>query len=151
MKQYTKLDLINELRRLFAGPKTRKREITDQRYYVIAVLSFEFKMHEKDILSYTNLTSVSSVNHAKRNCYSLYHAEDPLFLKNIKDLMEKYPYDFGNASVIIKKKPQLETVRFRVTPETMKKLKRYSERKAFDSVNMSAKYIVVKLLKLWEE
>jgi hypothetical protein len=150
MKQYTKLDLINELRALYVR-KTRKREITDQRYYVISVLCFEFNAREKDILAYTNLTSVSSINHAKRNCYSLYHAADPLFLSNVKDLMEKYPYDFSNASVIIKKKLQLQTVKFRVTPTVMKQLKRYTDRKTFDSVNMSAKHIVTKLLKLWEE
>ena len=65
--------------------------------------------------------------------------------------MEKYPYDFSNASVIIKKKLQLQTVKFRVTPTVMKQLKRYTDRKTFDSVNMSAKHIVTKLLKLWEE
>jgi hypothetical protein len=151
MKQYTKLDLINELRALYAGPKTRIRKLTDQRYYVISVLSFEFKVPEKKILAYTNLLSISSINHAKRNCYSLYHGEDPLFLENVKDLMEKYPYDFGDASVIIKTKPHLETVKFRVTPTVMKQLKRYTDRKTFDSVNMSAKYIVTKILRLWEE
>ena len=150
MANYTKLDLINELRALYVR-KTREREITDQRYYVIAVLAFEFNMNEKDLLAYTNLTSVSSINHAKRNCYVLYHAQDPVFLSNVEDLMEKYPYDFSNASVILKQKPQLETVRIRITPEVMKRLKRYSDRKAFASVNMGAKHIVTKLLKLWEE
>jgi len=150
MKQYTKLDLINELRGLYVR-KTRERGITDQRYYVIAILSFEFKMHEKDILAYTNLTSVSSINYGKRNCYALYHSQDPVFLANVKDLMEKYPYDFSGASVKIKQKPQLETVKIRITPEVMKRLKRYSDRKAFATVNMGAKYIVTKLLKLWEE
>ena len=71
------------------------------------ILSFEFKMHEKDILAYTNLTSVSSINYGKRNCYALYHSQDPVFLANVKDLMEKYPYDFSGASVKIKQKPQL--------------------------------------------
>lgn len=150
MKQYTKLDLINELRGLYVR-KTREREITDQRYYVIAVLAFEFNVNEKDILAYTNLTSVSSINHAKRSCYVLYHAQDPVFLSNVEDLMEKYPYDFSNASVILKQKPQLETVRIRITPEVMKRLKKYSDRKAFASPNMGAKHIITKLLKLWEE
>jgi hypothetical protein len=150
MPNYTKLDLINELRALYVR-RTREREITDQRYYVIAVLAFEFNMNEKDLLAYTNLTSVSSINHAKRNCYVLYHAQDPTFLTNVEDLMEKYPYDFSNASVILKKKPQLETIRIRIAPEVMKQLQRYSDRKAFASANIGAKYIVTKLLKLWEE
>jgi hypothetical protein len=150
MANYTKLDLINEIRGLYLH-KTRERGITDQRYYIISVLSFEFKMYEKDILAYTNLTSVSSINHAKRNCYTLYQAQDPVFLKNIEDLMERYPYDFSNASVKIKQKPRLETVKIRITPEVMKRLKRYSDRKAFASVNIGARHIVTKLLKLWEE
>jgi hypothetical protein len=150
MANYTKLDLINELRGLYLR-KTRERKITDQRYYVIAVLSFEFKMYEKDILAYTNLLSISSINHAKRNCYGLYNSQDPVFLTNVKDLIEKYPYDFSGASVKIKQKPQLETVKIRVTPEIMKRLKRYSDRKAFATVNMGARHIVTKILKLWEE
>jgi guanylate kinase len=150
MKQYTKLDLINELRGLYVR-KTRERELTDQRYYIISVLSFEFKMYEKDILAYTNLTSVSSIYYAKKNCYGLYNSQDPAFLTNVKDLMEKYPYDFSGASIKIKQKPQLETVKIRITPEVMKRLKRYSDRKAFPTVNMGAKHIVTKLLKLWEE
>jgi len=150
MKQYTKLDLINELRGLYLR-KTRERDITDQRYYIIAILSFEFKMCERDILAYTNLTSVSSINYGKRNCYALYHSQDPAFLKNIEDLIEKYPYDFSDVSIKIKQKPQLETVKIRITPEVMKRLKRYSDRKAFPTVNMGAKHIVTKLLKLWEE
>ena len=150
MANYTKLDLINELRDLYVR-KTREREITDQRYYVIAVLAFEFNMNEKDLLAYTNLTSVSSINYAKRNCYVLYHAQDPVFLSNVEDLMEKYPYDFSDVSVKVKQKPQLETVRIRITPEVMKRLKKYSDRKAFASPNMGAKHIITKLLKLWEE
>ena len=150
MANYTKLDLINELRALYLR-KTREREITDQRYYIIGILSFEFKMKEKDILTYTNLTSISSVNHAKRNCYTLYLAQDPMFLKNIEDLMEKYPYDFSDASVKVKQKPRLETVKIRITPEVMKRLKRYSNRKAFATVNIGARHIVTKILKLWEE
>jgi hypothetical protein len=150
MTNYTELDLINELRGLYVR-KTRERGITDQRYYIIGVLSFEFRMCEKDILAYTNLTSVSSINHAKRNCYTLSLAQDPVFLKNIEDLMEKYPYDFSDASVKVKQKPRLETVKIRITPEVMKRLKRYSDRKAFATVNIGARHIVTKLLKLWEE
>jgi hypothetical protein len=151
MKNYTKLDLINELRHLFTGPKTRKRELTDRRYYIIALLSFNFKVHEKTILSYTNLTSISSVNHAKRTCYNLYHAGDPVFMKNVEDLIEKYPYDFSHASVVIKTKLQSETIKFRVSPAIMEQLKRYSNRKSFESVDIGAKHILTNLLKLWEE
>jgi len=150
MVNYTKLDLINELRGLYLR-KTREREITDQRYYIISILSFEFKMYEKDILAYTNLTSVSSIYYAKKNCYGLYNSQDPVFLKNVKDLMKKYPYDFSGASIKIKQKPQLETVKIRITPQIMKRLKRYSDRKSFATVNMGARHIVTKLLKLWEE
>ena len=150
MANYTKLDLINELRGLYLR-KTRERGITDQRYYIIAILSFEFKMYEKDILVYTNLTSVSSIYYAKKNCYGLYNSQDPAFLANVKDLMQKYPYDFSGASIKIKQKPRLETVKIRITPEIMKRLKRYSDRKAFASVNIGARHIVTKILKLWEE
>jgi hypothetical protein len=151
MSNYTKLDLINELRTLYAGPKKRDRELTDKRYYVIGVLSFEFKMLEKDILPYTNLTSLSSINHAKKNCYLLYHGNDPFFLANVEDLIKKYPCDFVKTSGAVKSKNRLEIIRFAVTPTVMAQLKKFTDKKGFKSANIGAQYIVKNLLKIWEE
>jgi hypothetical protein len=151
MANYTKLDVINELRALYAGPKKRDRELTDRRFYIIGILYFEFKMLEKDILPYTNLNSLSSINHAKKNCYLLYHGNDPFFLANVEDLIKKYPYDFIKTSGAVKPKNRLEIVRFAVTPSIMAQLKKFTDKKGFKSPNIGAQYIVKNLLKIWEE
>jgi hypothetical protein len=151
MANYTKLDVINELRALYAGPKRRDRELTDRRFYIIGILSFEFKMLEKDILPYTNLNSLSSINHAKKNCYLLYHGKDPFFLANVEDLIKKYPYDFVKTSGAVKPQNRLEIVRFALTPSIIAQLKKFSDKKGFKSPNIGAQYIVKNLLKIWEE
>jgi hypothetical protein len=151
MANYTKLDVINELRALYAGPKKRDRELTDRRFYIIGILSFEFRMPEKDILAYTNLNSLSSINHAKKNCYLLYHGNDPFFLANVEDLIKKYPYDFVKTSGAVKTKNRLEIVRFAVTPSIMAQLKKFTDKKGFKSPNIGAQYIVKNLLRIWEE
>ena len=151
MANYTKLDVINELRTLYTGPKKRDRELTDRRFYIIGILYFEFKMLEKDILPYTNLNSLSSINHAKKNCYLLYHGKDPFFLANVEDLIKKYPYDFVKTSGAVKPQNRLEIVRFALTPTVMGQLKKFTEKKGFKSANIGAQYIVKNLLKIWEE
>jgi hypothetical protein len=151
MANYTKLDLINELRALYAGPKKRNRELTDRRFYVIGILSLEFNMPEKEILPYTNLTSLSSINHAKKNCYLLYHGNDPFFLANVEDLIKKYPCDFVKTSRAVRPQNRLEIVRFAVTPTVMAQLKKFTDKKGFKSPNIGAQYIVKNLLKIWEE
>jgi len=151
MENYTEKEVIKQLKKLYAVPKTRVRHLTDKRYYIIALLYYKFKITEQTIFSYTNLTSLSSINHAKRLGAELYRAEDPVFMRNAKDLIEKFPFDFSDDSVKVTLKPGLKTISFRVSPTILGQLERYTNRKAFDSVEIGAKHIVTNLLKLWEE
>lgn len=149
--KYTEQEVIDELKKLYLGPKTRVRHLTDKRYYLIALLYYKFKVIEHDIFNYTGLTNRSSIHHAKRLGVELYKSEDVLFMKNTKELIEKFPFDFPDNLVKVKLKPGLQTISFRVSPTIMKQLERYSDRKAFESVGISAKHILTNLLKLWEE
>lgn len=149
--EYTEQEVIDELKKLYLGPKTRVRHLTDKRYYLIALLYYKFKVIEHDIFNYTGLTNRSSVHHAKRLGAELYKIEDAVFMKNAKELIEKFPFDFPDHLVKVKLKPGLQTISFRVSPTIMDQLKRYTNRKAFESVDISAKHILTNLLKLWEE
>lgn len=149
--EYTQQEVIDALKKSYLGPKTRKRRLTDRRYYLIALLYYKFKIIEHDIFNYTALTNRSSVHHAKRLGAELYRIEDPVFMRNVKDLIEMFPYDFPDDAVKVQLKPGLRTIRFKISPAVMEKLQRYTDRKAFDSVDIGAKHIVTNLLKLWEE
>tara|TARA_R110000868_G_scaffold288142_2_gene548486 strand:- start:428 stop:880 length:453 start_codon:yes stop_codon:yes gene_type:complete len=148
---YTQEEVIDALKGSYVGLKTRKRHLTDRRYYLIALLYYKFKLIEHDIFNYTALTNRSSVHHAKRLGVELYKSEDVVFIRNVKDLIEKFPYDFPDDSVKVQLKPGLRTIKFKVSPTVMEKLQRYADRKSFDSVDIGAKHIITNLLKLWEE
>ena len=148
---YTEQEVIDKLKELYKGPRTRVRYLTDMRYYLISVLYYKFKLKEEQIFAYTTLTSRSSVYHAKRLGYELYKSEDPVFMRNAKKLIEQFPYDFPEGSVKVRLKTGLQTIRFRVSPAIMQQLEKYSNRKSFESVDIGAKHIVTNLLKLWEE
>ena len=149
--EYTQQEVIDRLKELYKGPKTRVRYLTDMRYYLISVLYYKFKLKEEQIFAYTTLTSRSSVYHAKRLGCELYRSEDPVFMRNAKKLIEQFPYDFPEDSVKVRLKPGLQTIRFRVSPAVMQQLEKYSNRKSFESVDIGAKHIVTNLLRLWEE
>lgn len=149
--KYTEQDVIDKLKELYKGPRTRVRHLTDMRYYLISILYYKFKLKEEQIFACTTLTNRSSVHHAKRLGYELYKSEDPVFMRNIEELTKQFPYDFPDGSVNVKLKPGLQTIKFRVSPAIMEQLKRYSNRKSFESVDIGAKHILTNLLKLWEE
>lgn len=149
--EYTQQEVIDELRKLYLGPKTRVRHLTDKRYYLIALLYYKFKIIEYDIFNYTVLTNRSSIHHAKRSGAELYKSQDPVFIRNTQELIEKFPFDFPDNLVKVNFKPGLQKISFRVSPTIMDQLKRYTDRKTFGSVNIGAKHILTNLLKLWEE
>jgi hypothetical protein len=149
--EYTEQEVIQELKSLYGGPKTRVRHLTDKRYYLIALLHYKFKIKEETIFKLTDLSSPSTINHAKRLGAELYRAEDPVFMRNSKDFIEKFPYDFPDGDIRVNLKQGTKTIKFRITPLTMERLTRYAKRKGFDSPNTGAKHILTNLLRLWEE
>jgi hypothetical protein len=151
MINYTQAQVISELNTLYTGPRTRVRHLTEQRYYLIAVLYYKFKMIESDIFDLTDLSNRSTINHAKRMGVLLYRSKDPIFIRNVKHLIKKFPYDFPDYDVEIINRPHVNDVKFAVTPKTMELLKKYMNRKGFETVGQSAKHIVTNMLRLWEE
>ena len=81
--EYTKDDIVKELLIIKNKPKTKELCVIDKRNYLIAILHYTFNVTEKELFTYTNLTSSSTINYAKRAAYNMYKIKDPLFLKNV--------------------------------------------------------------------
>lgn len=152
MISYTKQDIIDELLKISLKPKTKTRHIVDRRNYLIAILHYTFKTTEDEIFIYTNLTSRSTVNHAKRTAYELYKIKDKLFLKNVNELIQKYPCDFDNFDVKTRDyNTTAATISITLSHHQLASFTRYLKSKKIDKPSDGAKQLIISVLKLWEE
>lgn len=157
MINYSKQDIIDELLKISSKPKTREFHIIDKRNYLIAILYYKFNISEDLIFSYTNLTSRSTINYAKRKVYELYVINDKLFFKNVDELIKKYPCDFNQFKTGIGKytrndiKPAQLTISIELSKKSLEKLNNYMIAKKMSNPEEAAKKLIVSVLKLWEE
>jgi hypothetical protein len=149
--EYTKDDVIQELRDFCNTNKTKERHVTDRRNYLIAILYYEFAMAETEIVSHTNLTSRSTINHAKRSGYELYMTKDKGYLENIEELHIKYPCKFKDLNV--KTRTSLPSTKMSVSLShpNMIMLNNYMKAKNIDNSEDAVKKLIISVLKLWEE
>ena len=157
MTDYSKQDIIDELLKICSKPKTREFHIIDKRNYLIALLYYKFSLPEELIFSYTNLTSRSSINYAKRKVYELYTYGDKLFFKNVDELIKKYPCDFNEFETITGKytkneiKPAQLAISIELSKKSLKKLSNFMIAKKISNPEEAAKKLILSVLKLWEE
>ena len=157
MINYSKQDIIDELLKISSKPKTKAPHIVDRRNYLIALLYYKFNLPEELIFSYTNLTSRSSMNHAKKKVYTLYTAGDKLFLKNVDELIKKYPCDFNEFKTVTSKYARKERIPLQLSvsivlhKNVLKKLNNYMNVKGLSDIEEAAKKLIISVLKLWEE
>jgi len=150
--EYTKDDVIQELRDFCNTHKTKERHVTDRRNYLIAILYYEFAMAETEIVSHTNLTSRSTINHAKRSGYELYMTKDKGYLENIKDLVIKYPCKFNDFNVKIREyNTTSAVVPVSLSYHYLIMLTNYMKAKKIDKPEDAVKKLLKSTLKLWEE
>jgi hypothetical protein len=149
--EYTKDDVIQELRDFCNTHKTKERHVTDRRNYLIAILYYEFAMVEEEIVSHTNLTSRSTINHAKRSGYELYMTKDKNYLENIKDLVIKYPCQFDDTNVKTKTYLLSTTISLSLSHYYFSMLNNYMQAKDIDKPEDAVKKLIISTLKLWEE
>jgi hypothetical protein len=149
--EYTKDDVIQELRDFCNTHKTKERHVTDRRNYLIAILYYEFAMAETEIVSHTNLTSRSTINHAKRSGYELYMTKDKGYLENIKDLVIKYPCKFKDLNVKTRTCLPSTTMSVSLSHPNIIILNNYMKAKNIDNVDDAVKKLIISVLKLWEE
>lgn len=157
MTDYSKQDIINELLIISSKPKTRETYTIDNRNYLIALLYYRFNLPEELIFLYTNLSSRSSINHAKKKVYTLYTAGDKLFLKNVDELIKKYPCDFNEFKTVTSKYTRKERIPLQLAvsivlhKNVLKKLNNYMNVKGLSDIEEAAKKLIKSALKLWEE
>jgi len=149
---YTKDDIVKELLKIKSEPKTKEPYVIDRRNYLIAILYYTFNVKEKELFTYTNLTSSSTINYAKRAAYNLYKIKDPLFLKNVNEFIKLYPAEFNDFDV--KKREYnttASTVSITLTHNQLASFSRYMQSKKIDKPEVAAKQLILSVLKLWEE
>jgi hypothetical protein len=151
MISYTKQDIIDELLKISLKPKTKTRHIVDRRNYLIAILHYTFKATEEEIFIYTNLTSRSTINHAKRTAFELYKIKDKLFLKNVDELIQKYPCDFNFDIKTRDYNTTATTISITLSHHQLESFTRYLKSKKIDKSSDGAKKLILSVLKLWEE
>jgi len=152
MINYSKQDIIDELLKISSKPKTKAPHIVDKRNYLIAILYYTFKATEEEIIIYTNLTSRSTINHAKRTAFELYKIKDKLFLKNVNELIQKYPCDFDNFDVKTRDyNTTATTISITLSHHQLASFTRYLKSKKIDKPSDGAKQLIISVLKLWEE
>jgi hypothetical protein len=149
--EYTKDDVIQELRDFCTKHKTKERHIVDRRNYLIALLYYKFSMVETEIVLHTNLTSRSTINHAKRSGYELYMTKDKGYLKNIKSLVIKYPCQFDDTNVKTKTYLLSTTISVSLSHHYFSMLNNYMQVKNIDKPDDAVKKLLKSTLKLWEE
>ncbi len=151
MINYTKEDIIDELLKISTEPKTKVPHIVDKRNYLIAILYYTFKATEEEIIIYTNLTSRSTINHAKRTAFELYKIKDKLFLKNVDELIQKYPCDFNFDIKTRDYNTTATTISITLSHHQLASFTRYLKSKKIDKSSDGAKKLILSVLKLWEE
>lgn len=151
MTDYTKEDILDELLKISSKPKTKAPHIVDKRNYLIAILYYTFKATEEEIIIYTNLTSRSTINHAKRTAFELYKIKDKLFLKNVDELIQKYPCDFNFDIKTRDYNTTATTISITLSHHQLESFTRYLKSKKIDKSSDGAKKLILSVLKLWEE
>lgn len=151
---YTKEEVIEEFKQLFAGDKTRIQKKYEKRAYLMAILHYKFNLSEAQILAYTNLTSISSINHGKRAALRLFEDSDPIFLENVEVLLHKFPYDFPKSDILLKQKVNVQKkhkLTVTLTDRHMTILQKYMVKKKLANPDISAQIILRSILELWVE
>ena len=157
MISYTKQDIIDELLIIKNKTKTRKPHIIDMRNYLISILYYKFGLSEEIIFSLTNLNNRCSINHAKRKACDLYIVGDKIFLKNVDELIKKYPCNFNEFNTVKtsynKSKTNTSNVKisFELSKRRFEKFSNYMIAKKISKPDEAAKKLILSVLKLWEE
>jgi hypothetical protein len=150
MEDYTKEQVAEELRLLFVGKRKRSRKVTERTYYLIALLYFKFEMKQEAIVKYTRFTSLSSVNYAKRLGCNYHKLKDPIFLKHIEDLSEKFPHEFTDKDTKVKVRKDRQ-ITFSISHVARVRLQNYMKIKKFKTEGQAVTNLLHNVLRLWEE
>jgi len=144
MEDYTKEEVINELSLL--DQTSRKREIVDQRSYLIGILALKFSLSENAIANLTGLKR-TKVNYNKR--LPIQFKDDIIYKQNVYVYAQLFPCDFSKTYSI--KSHRQHTVVLTVEDKLGKKLLKIRNLLGHDDIRVTIKHLLEKSIKLWEE
>lgn len=150
--EYSVYDVVQDLKKLYIGPKSRKRVLIERRSYLIGVLYYKFKLTELQIQSFTNLVSRSTINYAKKYAVELYNNNDTAFLNNVSDLIKKYPYDMAEYCPKVKHfKNSTVNITITLNYKNYARLNNYKKAKNIKEDYIAVQQLLLNTLRLWEE
>ena len=146
---YTKKEVIAKLQEI-TKVKTRVRNVIDRKGYLIAILYYKFSLTESVIGSYCDMKH-SSINICKKKICDLYIIKDRIFLENIKDLYEQFPYELKAVEPTHRKIQPRNSVSLNVLFSHHKKqqLANYMSFKGITSESKALKQILFNGLSAW--
>lgn len=141
---YTDKDIILELKNICEP--TRKREYLDRRNYLIGILVNKYNYNDNRVSQFAGIKRCS-VHHSRNIARDMLVIQDPIFLHNIEDYIEKFPHDFESRTVgkkIIK-------VVTHISNSEYKRIKKYQSIKDLKTSTEAYRELLIKGLRAWEE
>jgi hypothetical protein len=144
MEDYTKEEVIKELSSL--DQKTRKRNVVDQRSYLIGILHQKFGLSEHAIAKLTGLKR-EKVNYNRR--LPVQFKDDVAYKKNVYVYAQLFPFDFSKSYAI--KSQRQRTIQVVVDDKLFKKLTLVRDLFGHKDVRTTIAHLLEKSMKLWAE
>ena len=144
---YTVQDIIDELKA--TCKKTRKREYLDKRNYLIGILYNKYNMTEEHMASLCNINRCT-IHASKNQALELIKQQNASFLTNAEDYIEKFPHYFTELNKV-KRSARNHSLVLTLSHDIYKKLKSYTLVKEYTTINIAARELLTKNIRLWEE
>ena len=143
---YTMKDVVEEFKKL--NTPSRKRELVDQRSYLIGLMYFKFDLTEEQIASKVNIKR-AKVQYNK-HLPAKYNGQ-PDYAYNIDALALKYPFEFP-AYKVKKKKRNGDFVKVKFSKHQRDGLVEARKELGHTDVAITVRYLVNKALKnkIWD-
>ena len=143
MEDYTKEEVLKELNSLTKG---RKRNLVDQRSYLIAVLAYRFMLSEHTISKLTDIKR-DTVNYNKKLAVQFH--SDKSYIQNVYVFSVMFP--FALCVINTDRPHRKKRIELDVDRKFYNKLKAAGSILGHKDVRVTIKLFLEKSLKLWEE
>jgi hypothetical protein len=143
MEDYTKKEVLKELNSLAKG---RKRNLVDQRSYLIAVLAYRFMLTEHAISELTGIKR-DTVNYNKKLAVQFH--TDKSYMQNVYVYSVMFP--FALCVINTDRPHRKKRIELDVDRKFYNKLKAAGSILGHKDVRITIKLFLEKSLKLWEE
>jgi len=143
MEDYTKEEVLKELNSLAKG---RKRNLVDQRSYLIAVLAYRFMLPEHTISKLTGIKR-DTVNYNKKLAVQFH--SDKSYIQNVYVFSVMFP--FALCVINTDRPHRKKRIELDIDRKFYNKLKAAGSILGHKDVRITIKLFLEKSLKLWEE